>query len=899
MRSRFSLLSILLLAGVTPVMDAAQATPVPSVKMAPALEKGVAEYWKAITLMQNGNPSEHKAARKLLQAAADADYAPALLQLGGCYQNGSIGFSANPKKAFAQFRKAAGLGNGYAMVNLGLCYLEGKGCKKDLDLAREQFQTAVGAKASYERPTPPESFQGTSFRAPTNSSLASAVPAADPGDQARGLAYACLGDIATTQGKPAEAQAFYLKGCELGGASNFGAVVKAAVNYATGSGCDRDQGRAEALFAQARRMSRRLGAAFAHNLVEAKVLEDFVQGELEEELKTKGDQELVRLYVQVADVLADEKNPKKDFPAAASWLRLAFDAGDAWSGLRLAFTHLDGKWGPVDDKAAFAILEKLQQGRLLYIAVANYAICLERGLGTPADHARAAALFAKYRNDDYLCHLGADGRCPERPLDYSQALELHRKAAQEGRDSHAQFLWGRRLEQGWGITQNLTEAAKWYELAAKQGSASALCSLGLLHENHKELFHHARQEDANREAAALYLRSAEAGNPFAMNNLANCYMDGLGVSLDEDAAESWYSRCLAQLPDHYSSHNNFAVLLQRQYERALAKKDNTEAAALKERFLLHYRIGAEGGNPYAQRNYGDCFADGLLPDPDHRLAYTWYDKAANQDDVQAHLKLGIMLEDGVGVPVTYPEAAYHYRIAALGGNLEALRRLCNLCLEGKGVSQDTRRASYWLGQLATRTRELAPLIALSDLMLKNGDQEEARLVLEGLTQEGQIVNLWSSVARYRLAQIHERGLGVKVDAKRAQALRVAAFAGRDAEEAYNLAMVMRKKRLLPGAFDLLEMSFDMGFKPARCTLAWALITGEFTFRDTERGWTLMQGLVRDGDLEALTWSAYGTLQGVEGAPGLQEAIDCASKASERGDKRATQILAMLRKRAGA
>jgi len=217
MRSRFSLLSILLLAGVTPVMDAAQATPVPSVKMAPALEKGVAEYWKAITLMQNGNPSEHKAARKLLQAAADADYAPALLQLGGCYQNGSIGFSANPKKAFAQFRKAAGLGNGYAMVNLGLCYLEGKGCKKDLDLAREQFQTAVGAKASYERPTPPESFQGTSFRAPTNSSLASAVPAADPGDQARGLAYACLGDIATTQGKPAEAQAFYLKGCELGG----------------------------------------------------------------------------------------------------------------------------------------------------------------------------------------------------------------------------------------------------------------------------------------------------------------------------------------------------------------------------------------------------------------------------------------------------------------------------------------------------------------------------------------------------------------------------------------------------------------------------------------------------------------------------------------------------------
>lgn len=878
-------------------MVAASAVPGTTAQVRPAQPKGATEYWKAMALMQNGGPADRKAARKALQEAADADFAPARMQLGFCFQNGSLGFSKNPKKAFLQFLKAAEQGNGLAMVCLGQSYMEGNGCKKDVDKAREQFLAAVGDKASFERPQPPDNFQAAPGRLPSNSSLASAVPAADPADQLRGVAYTALGDIATGQGKLTQAHEFYLKGATLGSGSNFSAVVKAAVNFAVGNGCDRDQARAESLFSQARRMGQRMRAAYAHSLVEQKLLDDFVQGELEDELKSEGDQELLKLYAYIAAGLGNPKGPSYDPQAAARWHRRGFEEGDPWAGVRLAFMYLDGSLGAVDEKAAFTLFNKLVGSDPLNIAAANLAICLERGIGTEPDHPRAAELFRKYQDQDYLCHLGATGRCPERPLDYAAALELHRKAAASGTDAQAQYLWGQRCEMGWGVDKNFAEALKWYQLAAKAKNPGALCAIGLAYEYHPAELNEHDYHKAAQSAFRYYLEASEAGNPYAMQNLASCYKNGDGVDIDREQADLWYSRCLALRPDHGAAHNNYATLLRSLYEDAKAAGRSTEASALRERFLMHFQKGASLGNSYAERNLANCYMEGLLPDPEHRNAYRYFDASANHGDIVARRQLGIMLEEGIGVPVTYQEAAYHYRIAALGKDLEALRRLCNLCLEGKGVSQDTQRASQWLGTLAAMTNELAPMIALGDLMLSNGDLEEARKVFDDLSQLPD--NVWSRVARYRLASLYAQGLGVKVDKDKARDLRARAFKGQNPEEIYNTAMIMRKKRLLPGAFDLLEMSGEMGFKPARCTLAWALITGEFTVRDGDRGWGMLAGLVKEGDTEALTWTAYGTLQGIEGAPGLQEAIDCASKASQRGDKRAAQILTALQRRAGS
>jgi len=897
MKSKVVYLSLLLLAGAPPLAAGELAAVSAPVREQARQPKGADEYWKAMGLMQNGAPTDWKAARQALQQAADADYVPARLQLALCLQNGSYGFSKNPRKAFQQYRKAADRGSGFAMVSLGVAFLEGNGCKKHPEKAREQLLAAVGEKASYQRPLPPAGFQLPPQQLASNSSLASAMPEADAGDQARGVAFASLGDLATQQGKLSQAQEWYLKGASLGTASNYSAIVKAAVNLALGSGCGRDQDRAVALFEQAHRMGRRMGAAYAHSLVEQKLLDDFVQGELEEELKTQGDQDLIKLYSHIANVLGNDKGPGYDPAGAALWYRRAFEEGDSWSGLRLAFWYLEGSLGTVDEKAAFVLFEKLGGEGALNISAANLAICLERGIGTPRDQARAAAIFEKYRDQEYLCHLGATGRCPERPVDYVEALELHRRAATEGKDAQAQYLWGQRCEMGWGVEKNLAEAVTWYQASATHGNPNALCAIGLVYEFHPELMKEKPLQGAAAEAFRYYQLAADAGNPYAMQNIASCYMDGKGVAANEEKAEEWFYRCLKVRPDHSTAHNNYANLLHRQYERAKAAGNAIEAAALRERFLVHYRTAAEAGNSYAQRNLATCYLDGVLPDPEHRNAYRYFDAAAVQGDVIARRQLGIMLEEGIGVPVTCQEAAYHYRIAALAGDLIALRRLCNLCLEGRGVSQDTRRASFWLGKLADQTKEVAPLIALGDLMLRNGDLDEAREIFLKLSTGQE--NVWTCVARYRLAFLHEKGLGVKRDAAKAAQLRTAAFKGQDPAALYNIALAMRKQRILPGAFDLLEMASDMGLREARSALAWSLITGEFTLRDGERGWALLRGLVREGDTEALTWTAYATLQGIEGAPGLDEAIECARKASSSGSTRAAEVLAALRRRAGS
>ena len=57
-------------------------------------------------------------------------------------------------------------------------------------------------------------------------------------------------------------------------------------------------------------------------------------------------------------------------------------------------------------------------------------------------------------------------------LDYETAVEFWRPLAQQG-DPIAQFNLGMAYAQGRGVTQNDSEAAKWFRLAAEQGVADA------------------------------------------------------------------------------------------------------------------------------------------------------------------------------------------------------------------------------------------------------------------------------------------------------------------------------------------------------------------------------------------------------------------------------------------
>ena len=146
------------------------------------------------------------------------------------------------------------------------------------------------------------------------------------------------------------------------------------------------------------------------------------------------------------------------------------------------------------------------------------------------------------------------------------------KAATEG-DAQSQFELAAAYDYGNGVSQDQSEAAKWYRTAAEQGHAQAQNSLGSLYQFGQGL------EQDYALAVSWYEAAAQQGLPNAVNNLAYMYDLGLGV-----------------------------------------KEDDAKAVSL-------YRTAAEGGEIQAMLNLGVMYAEGTGVSKDNAQAYMWLDLA--------------------------------------------------------------------------------------------------------------------------------------------------------------------------------------------------------------------------------------------------------------------------------
>ena len=92
-------------------------------------------------------PQDNRKAFNLFKQAAHAGCPHALVEIGLCYANGR-GVAMNHSKAFFYFNQAAksGLASGY--LNLGVCYTKGIGTIVNIDKAEECYRYAVGLSPS-------------------------------------------------------------------------------------------------------------------------------------------------------------------------------------------------------------------------------------------------------------------------------------------------------------------------------------------------------------------------------------------------------------------------------------------------------------------------------------------------------------------------------------------------------------------------------------------------------------------------------------------------------------------------------------------------------------------------------------------------------------------------------
>lgn len=119
--------------------------------------------------------------------------------------------------------------------------------------------------------------------------------------------------------------------------------------------------------------------------------------------------------------------------------------------------------------------------------------------------------------------------------------------------------------------------------------------------------------------------------------------------------------------------------------------------------LKIWRPMADAGDPEAQRNIGVMYQQGLGVPQDFSEAAAWYRRAAEQGHARAQQNLGALYEKGEGVPQNYAEAAKWYVRAAQGGNMLAKYNLGILYEQGvPGVPINVVLAHMWFNLAAAQ-----------------------------------------------------------------------------------------------------------------------------------------------------------------------------------------------------
>lgn len=154
-------------------------------------------------------------------------------------------------------------------------------------------------------------------------------------------------------------------------------------------------------------------------------------------------------------------------------------------------------------------------------AISYYQKCAEHG-----------GIDVQIEFADYLCDIGhvyADS-------DMAESSAYWYKIASEEGYAVAQLKYGICCQNGFGVTQNVSEALKWFVTAAELGNADAMNSAALI------LIDMGNVENINKGIDWLK-KASEVHNVYAMYNLGIYYKEGRYVTQDENKAFELFSQC--------------------------------------------------------------------------------------------------------------------------------------------------------------------------------------------------------------------------------------------------------------------------------------------------------------------------------------------------------------------
>jgi localization factor PodJL len=164
-----------------------------------------------------------------------------------------------------------------------------------------------------------------------------------------------------------------------------------------------------------------------------------------------------------------------------------------------------------------------------------------------------------------------------------------RSAAVSGNPA-AEYEIAVRYAEGRGVSQSFSEAARWFERAAKQGITPAQYRLGSLYEKG-----HGVKKDLEA-ARRLYLEAADKGSAKAMHNLAVLFAEGIDGKPDYKAASQWFRKAAAH--GVADSQYNLGIL----YARGIGVEQNLAES------YKWFALAAQQGDQDAGRKRDDVAA---------------------------------------------------------------------------------------------------------------------------------------------------------------------------------------------------------------------------------------------------------------------------------------------------
>lgn len=210
-----------------------------------------------------------------------------------------------------------------------------------------------------------------------------------------------------------------------------------------------------------------------------------------------------------------------------------------------------------------------------------------------------------------------------------------------------------------------------------------------------------------------------------------------------------------------------------------------------------------------------------------------WEALAERGNAEANFNLGILYEDGLGVPRDMPRALQHFERSAEGGNQRAQYRLGLLYSAGGSVPPDPARSRKWLEAAAAQgDAEAATLLAMGERAGADprDDAYFRAEVLHVLGRNQEAAAIWKELAeagdtrsRTRLAWLYEAGQGVPRDLDQAARLFRRSAQEGDPEAQYALAVMLQtgkgQKQNVAEAREWLQRAAAQGHAAARAALA--------------------------------------------------------------------------------